>query len=88
MGPSSYTAPGHDFAVEHDATPPTTTPHGTDNEIRKNLTPLKATNWRMEGNQLIADTDYGRLVQRISTDVICKGTDKYGLPILEPVVLS
>lgn len=45
-------------------------------------------NWRMEGaGHLICDTDFGPVHQRISTDYICIGTDKSGLPVLKKVVL-
>lgn len=57
-------------------------PHGTPDEIRANLKPVNPRNWRLEGNELIADTDFGRLVQFIPTNYICKGTDEDGLPIL------
>lgn len=61
---------------------PTTEEHGTEDQIRENMTPLQPKNWRMQGNKLIADTEMGELVQMMPTNLICKGTDKKGLPIL------
>lgn len=62
--------------------PPAHFPHGTTDEIRANLKQAKCTNWRMEGNKLMADTDFGPLVQIIPTNYICHGTDDKGMPIL------
>lgn len=64
---------------------PTSEGHGTDRDISEQMEPLKPRNWRIEGNQLIADTEMGELVQFISTDYICKGTDDDGKPILTKV---
>jgi hypothetical protein len=60
-------------------------PHGTDEDIRANLKRVKPRNWRMEGNELIADTDLGKLVQRIPVDYILTGEDASGLPVLEKI---
>lgn len=62
---------------------PTAETHGTQDDIRANLKPLKAQSWRMEGNKLIGQTDMGELVQSIPTDYICLGIDNRGLPILK-----
>ena len=61
---------------------PSHDPHGTIEEIRANLKRANTSNWRLEGNVLYADSDFGPLVQTIPTDYICKGTDDQGLPIL------
>lgn len=61
---------------------PTHQPHGTIEDIRAALKTAKCTNWRMEGNVLYADTEFGPLVQTMPTDVICHGTDAQGMPIL------
>ena len=61
---------------------PTREAHGTPEDIRSNLKRLTPRNWRLQGNKLIADTDFGPLINYISTDYILKGTDKDGLPIL------
>lgn len=57
-----------------------------ENPLSDNLKSGNARNWRMEGNHLKADTDFGPLDQVISTDYICLGTDEKGLPILKKVV--
>ena len=59
--------------------------HGTDDDVRANLKPLTPTNWRMKGNWLIADTDFGELSQRIDPSYILTGTDDKGLPIFKKV---
>lgn len=64
---------------------PTRDAHGTDNDIRSNLKSVNPHNWRLEGNQLIADTEVGRLVQTIPTTHILMGTDAQGLPIFKQV---
>lgn len=70
-----------------DIAPPTVTSHEvTPDDIRARLERLTPTNWRLEGNQLIADTELGELVQHISTDYILTGTDENGLPILKKIV--
>lgn len=67
--------------------PPTHDPHGTDKDIKENMKPLRPTKWRQEGNKLIGDTEMGRVVQFVPTDMILQGTDEKGLPILKKVVL-
>lgn len=67
--------------------PPSVTPHGTDEDIRDKLRPVKTWGWTLMGNQLTAQTDQGPLTQTIPTGYICKGTDDKGLPILEKIVL-
>lgn len=62
--------------------------HGTDAEIRGNLRSLQPRNWRQQGNQLIADTDMGPLVQTIPTNYLLDGTDDNGLPRFRKVILS
>lgn len=66
--------------------PPAHFPHGSEEEIRQNLKPVKASSWYMEGNILVAETDQGILKQAIPTDYICKGIDTNGLPILEKLL--
>ena len=74
---------------KHGKEPPQRVSHGlTDDQIKDNLVRYKATSWRLEGNQLIAESEMGRLVQRIPTDYICEGMDDKGLPKLRKVVLS
>jgi hypothetical protein len=67
--------------------PPEHFEHGTEEEIRANLKPLKAIQWTLEGNKLIAHTSMGTYVNFIPTNKICHGMDSNGLPILKDVVL-
>lgn len=63
-------------------TPPAHYPHGTAEEIRANMKSVNCRNWRLEGNQLIAETDMGPLVQTIPSNYVCHGTGEDGMPIL------
>ena len=71
--------------------PPSHEEHGIrdtyENPLGEQLPKGNARNWRMEGNELICDTDFGPVRQRIPTDYICHGTDDKGLPILKKLVL-
>lgn len=60
--------------------PPSTDVHGTPEEIRANLKQARTFNWRLEGNLLTADTDFGPLAQTIPTDMILVG-EEGGLPV-------
>lgn len=62
--------------------PPTTSPHGTEAEIKSNMIKMTPTKWRQEGNQLIGESELGVVAQTIPTDYILQGTDEKGLPIL------
>lgn len=68
-------------------TPPSSQSHGTEDEIRANLTKLQPKNWVLEGNQLKGVTDWGPLVQTIPSNYICVGTDEDGLPKLQKIKL-
>lgn len=57
-----------------------------ENPLSKQLVSGNPRNWRMVGNQLHCDTDFGPLMQLIPTDYVCHGTDEKGLPILKKVV--
>lgn len=72
---------------KHKLPAPSLEVHGTDEDIRDKLKPLKTWGWKLSGNQLTAQTDHGPLTQTIPTGFICHGTDESGLPILKPVVL-
>lgn len=65
--------------------PPSREPHGTEEDVRANLKPLKPHNWRLEGNWLIADTEFGELSQRIDPKYILTGTDENGLPVFKEI---
>lgn len=84
---NKYYHPDTDFLRKLGAAPPIFNVHGTDDDIRSKLKPLKATSWRSEGNKLIGTTEMGEIVQFIPTDYICKGIDEEGLPILEKIVI-
>jgi len=62
--------------------------HGIDTkDISKNLKRLNTTNWKLEGNTLTAETEMGKLVQKIPTDYVLIGEDSEGLPILKKIVV-
>ena len=62
--------------------------HGTVDDIRANMKPLKTSKWIMTApGRLECDTDLGRLVQFISPDYICGGTDENGHPLLTRINL-
>ena len=71
--------------LDRKLTPPTRNPHGTEEDIAAKVKPLTPTNWRLEGNKLIADTEMGPLVNFIPTDLILTGVDEKGLPILKRI---
>lgn len=63
-------------------TPPSHEPHGSTEDIIRNLTPAKPRVWRQEGNIIKTDTALGELGHFISTDQMLTGTDANGNPIL------
>ena len=75
------------FYRKHGKAPPKHFEHGTEQEIRENMVRLRPGSWRLEGNQLIGQTELGTLVQTVPTDVILVGTDDDGLPMFKKVVL-
>lgn len=83
-----YYHPDTDFYRKLDVALPTADSHGTEEDIRKNLTPLKPYSWHLEGNQLIGLTDTGKFAQTIDPNYICKGIDSSGMPILEKIVVK
>ena len=82
---SDYKAPGSEWFEKMELTPPVTTPHGTDGDIRENLKPLKTWGWKLEGNQLKCTTDMGELCQTIGTGYILTGEDDKGMPLLRRI---
>jgi len=81
-----YYHPQHDFFTKRNLPPPTTVSHGTEDDIGEKLQQLETSNWRMEGpGKLVADTPMGPLVNYVSPDLICTGTDKSGKPILTKI---
>lgn len=71
--------------LENDLTPPQVSSHGTDEDIRANLKPLKTWGWKLEGNMLTCMTDHGPLSQTIPPNYICLGDDTNGKPILKKI---
>jgi hypothetical protein len=66
---------------KHGKERPSHVPHGTEEDIRKNMVKLMPTKWVQQGNQLIGTTEDGvRIVQSIPTDHLLSGTDDRGLP--------
>lgn len=80
-----YKAPGTDWFLKNELTPPKTQPHGTDEDIRNNLKPAKMWGWKLVGNQLECETDLGKLVQTIPSDYILVGEDENNHPILRKI---
>lgn len=69
------------FYIKHGQQPPEHINHElTPDDISEKVKRLTPTNWRAEGNRLIADTPMGPLVQLIPPDHLFTGTDKQGLP--------
>ena len=68
---------------------PGTTAHGvTSDNINEHMRELRPTQWKLEGNKLIGQTEMGPLVQFIPTNVILTGTDADNLPIFQDVVIQ
>lgn len=85
---SEYHHPQEDyFRKVLDATPPTAVPHLTEEEIAEKLKPMLPGKWRMEGNQLIAETENGTHAQTIDPSYILVGTDENQLPIFRKIVV-
>lgn len=75
------------FYRKHGKAPPKHFEHGTEQEIRENMVRLRPGSWRLEGNQLIGQTELGTLRQTVPSDVILVGTDDDGLPMFKRVIL-
>ena len=56
-----------------------------ENPLHKQLKRLRTSNWRREGNYIIADTPEGPFHQYLDPKYIVLGTDDEGLPILKEV---
>lgn len=67
---------------------PSRDPHGTDspeNPIGSNLQRVILKNWRLIGNKLTADTQFGEYSYLIPPNYIMTGTDDQGLPKLTKI---
>lgn len=82
-----YYHPDSDFIRKLGGTPPQSFTHITEEEIKENMKQLKPNSWKLEGNKLIGETEYGPLVQFIPTDRVLTGTDDNGLPIFKQIVI-
>ena len=66
--------------------PPTRTIHElSGNDLSQKVKPLSMTNWRQEGNRLIADTEMGQVVNIIPTNCLFAGVDESGKPKLTKI---
>jgi hypothetical protein len=85
---SQYLNP--DGSLNYDAlgiTPPTSQGHGTEADIRANMQRATPIRWFQRGNELVADTDLGEVVNLLPTDIHLTGVDDRNLPILTKMVL-
>lgn len=57
-----------------------------DNPLADQLPKVICTNWRSQGNFLLADTKHGVWSQYLGPKYICLGTDEHNLPILKKVL--
>lgn len=73
----------------HGQTPPAHHEHKVvdsyENPLSGQLLEAHPRNWRLEGNVLICDTDFGPLRQGIPVDYICLGDGPDGLPLLRKI---
>jgi hypothetical protein len=84
---ADYFHPDHDFYAKQNVTPPSVAGHGTEEDVRSKLEPLKLHSWRQEGNLLIAQSELGEVVNHLPTDTILSGLDDKGMPIFAKVKL-
>jgi hypothetical protein len=56
--------------------------HGTDEDIRAHLQIVKPIRWFQRGNELVAETDLGEVVNFLPTNYMLSGTDRDNRPIL------
>ena len=64
---------------------PVATAHGTEEEIKEQMSKYTPTNWELRGNELVGYTEMGKVVQKIPTDYVCHGMDDKGMPILKKI---
>jgi hypothetical protein len=73
------------FYERNGVAPPVNIPHIKEEDIEKHMVKLMPSEWRLEGNTLIGETEYGPLVQVIPPNYILTGTDEEGLPVFKKV---
>lgn len=84
---TKYYHPDTDAFRKLDVPLPTAEQHGTEEDVAKSLTQMKALSWELQGNELIATTLTGRFAQKISTDYVLTGVDSNNLPVLTKIKL-
>lgn len=62
--------------------PPKHFDHGSDADIRANMQRATPIRWFQRGNELVAETELGEVVNFLPTDMQLTGVDKDNLPIL------
>jgi hypothetical protein len=67
--------------------PPKHFEHGSDADIRAMMVKAIPIRWFQRGNELVADTELGELVNFIPTDMQLIGVDKDNMPILKKLAL-
>ena len=65
--------------------PPKHAEHGTDEDIRRLMVKAVPIRWFQRGNELVAETELGELVNFIPTNMMLTGVDENNLPILTRV---
>lgn len=65
--------------------PPKHAEHGSDEDIRKLMVKAVPIRWFQRGNELVAETELGELVNFIPTDMQLTGVDKDNLPVLRKI---
>lgn len=56
-------------------------------DLEKNMKKLKPNSWRLEGNKLIGETEFGPLVNYIPTNYILEKVDEDGMPVFKKIEL-
>lgn len=87
MPVNKYWHPETDAFRKMGAPLPVANVHGTDEQIRERLKPMKVDKWELQGNTLIGYADGVKMAQQIPTDMILLGTDENNLPILQKIDL-
>ncbi len=88
MQPNSFIK--EDGSLDYEALgvkPPTTDVHGSEADVRANLVRATPTKWYQRGNELVAETGLGEVVNMLPTDVQLTGVTDDNLPILTKMVL-
>lgn len=68
--------------------PPKHFEHGSDANIRANMQRATPIRWFQRGNELVAETELGELVNFIPTDMQLTGVDENNMPILKKIAIK